>query len=167
MFVNNGKLEYVLNTSTGGGYTYSERNGAPTSPQRPTGVFHTYREVDGLVTDYLGQLWMPKYFTGGFAIHGDTLCASGPVSHGCVRVSDEAIEWIWANNLDPDRHDGLGLLSAARARHDGDSRFLGLLYSIPLALVAAASAFGWMLAYLRGPDIVAARFSFMPGPTAA
>ncbi len=31
----------------------------------------------------------------------------------------------------------------------------GLLYSIPLALVAAASAFGWMLAYLRGPDIVA------------
>ena len=31
----------------------------------------------------------------------------------------------------------------------------GLLYSIPLAAVAAASAFGWMLAYLRGPDVVA------------
>jgi C4-dicarboxylate transporter, DctM subunit len=31
----------------------------------------------------------------------------------------------------------------------------GLLYAIPLAAVAAASAFGWMLAYLRGPDIVA------------
>src|SRR5437763_720489 len=30
----------------------------------------------------------------------------------------------------------------------------GLLYSIPLINVAAASAFGWMLAYLRGPDLV-------------
>jgi tripartite ATP-independent transporter DctM subunit len=36
-----------------------------------------------------------------------------------------------------------------------DFVYTGLLYSIPLALVAAASAFGWMLAYLRGPDIVA------------
>ncbi len=33
--------------------------------------------------------------------------------------------------------------------------YTGLLYSIPLAAVAAASAFGWMLAYLRGPDTVA------------
>jgi C4-dicarboxylate transporter, DctM subunit len=31
----------------------------------------------------------------------------------------------------------------------------GLLYAIPLAAIAGASAFGWMLAYLRGPDIVA------------
>src|SRR5436309_2808915 len=30
----------------------------------------------------------------------------------------------------------------------------GLLYSIPLITVAAASAFGWMLAYLHGPDVV-------------
>jgi TRAP-type C4-dicarboxylate transport system permease large subunit len=36
-----------------------------------------------------------------------------------------------------------------------DFVYTGLLYAIPLALVAAASAFGWMLAYLRGPDIVA------------
>jgi tripartite ATP-independent transporter DctM subunit len=32
----------------------------------------------------------------------------------------------------------------------------GLLYAIPMAAVAGASAFGWMLAYLRGPDVVAA-----------
>ena len=36
-----------------------------------------------------------------------------------------------------------------------DFVFTGLLYSIPLILVAGASAFGWMLAYLRGPDLVA------------
>jgi C4-dicarboxylate transporter, DctM subunit len=36
-----------------------------------------------------------------------------------------------------------------------DFIYTGLLYAIPLAAVAAASAFGWMLAYLRGPDMVA------------
>jgi len=30
----------------------------------------------------------------------------------------------------------------------------GLLYSIPLITIAASSAFGWMLAYLRGPAVV-------------
>src|SRR5215470_4551944 len=36
-----------------------------------------------------------------------------------------------------------------------DFVYAGLLYAIPLAAVAGASAFGWMLAYLRGPDVVA------------
>jgi C4-dicarboxylate transporter, DctM subunit len=36
-----------------------------------------------------------------------------------------------------------------------DFIYTGMLYAIPLAAVAAASALGWMLAYLRGPDIVA------------
>src|SRR4051794_25182950 len=37
-----------------------------------------------------------------------------------------------------------------------DFVYTGMLYAIPLAAVAGASAFGWMLGYLRGPDIVAA-----------
>jgi len=40
-------------------------------------------------------------------------------------------------------------------RLPGDFMYTGLLYSLPLAAVAGASAFGWMLAYLRGPDAVA------------
>src|SRR5438876_6908539 len=36
-----------------------------------------------------------------------------------------------------------------------DFMYAGLLYSLPLAAVAGASAFGWMVAYWRGPDIVA------------
>jgi C4-dicarboxylate transporter, DctM subunit len=36
-----------------------------------------------------------------------------------------------------------------------DFMHAGLLYAIPMAAVAGASAFGWMLAYLRGPDVVA------------
>jgi tripartite ATP-independent transporter DctM subunit len=44
-----------------------------------------------------------------------------------------------------------------------DFVYTGLLYSIPLALVAAASAFGWMLAYLRGPDIVSGWIELVAG----
>ena len=44
-----------------------------------------------------------------------------------------------------------------------DFVYTGLLYSIPLVLVAAASAFGWMLAYLRGPDIVAGWIEMVAG----
>jgi len=40
----------------------------------------------------------------------------------------------------------------------------GLLYSIPIAAVAAASAFGWMLAYLKAPDIIAGWISDFAGP---
>src|SRR5690606_32632737 len=40
----------------------------------------------------------------------------------------------------------------------------GLLYSIPIAAVAAASAFGWMLAYLKAPDVVAGWIADFAGP---
>jgi tripartite ATP-independent transporter DctM subunit len=44
-----------------------------------------------------------------------------------------------------------------------DFMYAGLLYSLPLAAVAGASAFGWMVAYLRGPDIVADYISHFAG----
>jgi TRAP-type C4-dicarboxylate transport system permease large subunit len=44
-----------------------------------------------------------------------------------------------------------------------DFVYTGLLYSIPLILVAGASAFGWMLAYLRGPDIVSGWIELFAG----
>lgn len=100
MIVSNGKLDYVLNTSTGGGYRYSDK-GVTAVAITPVGTFHVYRQVDGLVTDYLGQLWRPKFFDSGFAIHGDNYVPPYPVSHGCVRVSNEAIDWIWSNNIAP------------------------------------------------------------------
>lgn len=100
MIVDNGKLIAVLNTSTGGGYTYFD-DGVAAIAETPVGVFHVYREVDGLVVGSLGELWRPKYFDTGFAIHGDSYVPPYPVSHGCVRVSNEAINWIWANNLMP------------------------------------------------------------------
>jgi hypothetical protein len=100
MFVTNGRLDEVLNTSTGGGYTYSE-DGTSAVAETPRGHFVIFRQVDGLVTDALGQLWRPKFFYQGFAIHGDDSVPPRPVSHGCVRVSNEAIDWIWQDDLAP------------------------------------------------------------------
>lgn len=100
LFVNNGRLQAVLNTSTGGGYTYDQQ-GVAAVADTPVGRFTIYRQVDGMVTDSLGQLWRPKFFDGGFAIHGDSSVPPTPVSHGCVRVSNEAIDWIWSANLAP------------------------------------------------------------------
>jgi peptidoglycan hydrolase-like protein with peptidoglycan-binding domain len=100
MIVEGGNLVAALNTSTGGGYTYYD-GGVAAVADTPLGIFHVYRQVNGLVVDSLGELWRPKYFDSGFAIHGDSFVPPSPVSHGCVRVSNEAINWIWARNLLP------------------------------------------------------------------
>ena len=100
LIIRNGKLYATLNTSTGGGYTYVDQ-GQTYVADTPPGVFHTSWAIDGPDTDSLGTLWRPRFFNGGIALHGDSYVPPVPVSHGCVRVSDEAINWIWAQNLDP------------------------------------------------------------------
>jgi lipoprotein-anchoring transpeptidase ErfK/SrfK len=50
----------------------------------------------------LGSLWRPKYFTNdGVAFHGAASVPPYPVSHGCVRMTNAAINYVWANNLIP------------------------------------------------------------------
>jgi hypothetical protein len=100
MVVNGGQLLYTLNTSTGGGYTYVDQ-GVTSVAITPSGIFHIYNVIDGLDVDSLGALWRPRFFDGGFAIHGDSYVPPFPVSHGCARVSNEAIDWIWAANIMP------------------------------------------------------------------
>jgi peptidoglycan hydrolase-like protein with peptidoglycan-binding domain len=100
MVMRGGKLWATLNTSTGGGYTYVSQ-GVTSVAITPHGVFHIYSVIDGVDVAPLGVLWRPRFFTGGYAIHGDSYVPAYPVSHGCVRVSDEAIDWIWADNVAP------------------------------------------------------------------
>ena len=90
----------AFNTSTGGGYAYATgaMSGVATTPR---GRFRIYRQVDGLDVSPLGELWRPKYFVGGVAIHGSWSVPPTPVSHGCVRLSIEAMDWVWATNQMP------------------------------------------------------------------
>ena len=98
MVVINGHLMWTLNTSTGGGYTYTA-DGVTTSPPRRRGCS---RPSGWSTADRLpGHAVEAEVLLRGYAIHGDTSVPPYPVSHGCARISNEAIDWIWANNIDP------------------------------------------------------------------
>ena len=68
----------------------------------PEGLFHTTRErPEGWWDGDLGQIYRPKYFVGGIAVHGMTSVPNHPASHGCVRLSTAAMDFIWDQNLMP------------------------------------------------------------------
>lgn len=100
LIAQNGHLIATLNTSTGGDYRFCS-GGVCGDAVTPRGVFRITRQIDALVHAPLGELWRPKYFIGGVAIHGATSVPAIPVSHGCVRVGFAAMDWIWAQNLAP------------------------------------------------------------------
>ena len=103
-----GKTQWVVNTSTASGKAYSEPDqNHPGQLQTgvaitPDGLFKTYRERPvGWWAGDLGQIYRPKYFSGGTAVHGLSSVPDYPASHGCVRVSPAAMDWIWDNNIMP------------------------------------------------------------------
>jgi hypothetical protein len=99
--VQNGATVWAFNTSTGSERTFVE-NGVTEVAHTPDGIFHVIRQVDGLDIGPLGNLWRPKYFNNsGDAIHGDSLVPPYPASHGCARISDAAIDYMWASNSLP------------------------------------------------------------------
>jgi len=67
----------------------------------PTGRFTVYRQVDGYDHGPLGTLYRPKYVIRGVAVHGFSSVPAYPASHGCVRVTNAAMNWIWADNAMP------------------------------------------------------------------
>lgn len=103
-----GRLEWTLNVSTGSGQFYRERN--QKDPNRweegrsltPSGFFVVDRErPHGWWSGDLGEIYRPKYFNGGVAIHGSKVIPNYPASHGCVRVSTAAMDMIWESGLVP------------------------------------------------------------------
>lgn len=98
-FVADGKTQWVLNTSTGTEKAYST-NGHKGVAHTPTGSFKVMRAIDGYRTAELGVLYRPRYFTNdGIAIHGSGSIPASPASHGCARVSNAAMDFIWSNKL--------------------------------------------------------------------
>ena len=100
LVVDSGVVRAVLNTSTGSGGTYVV-DGSVRRAVTPRGTFSVLRQVDGLRVSPLGVLWRPKYFVGGYAVHGAPLVPPTPASHGCVRVSNPAMDWIWQTGALP------------------------------------------------------------------
>jgi len=103
-----GVTMWTLNTSTGSEIPYDEVNkNDPTIREvgnsvTRNGLHAVYREhADGWREGDLGQIYRPKYFTGGIAVHGSNSIPNYPASHGCVRVSVPAMDWIWENDFMP------------------------------------------------------------------
>jgi peptidoglycan hydrolase-like protein with peptidoglycan-binding domain len=106
--MNSGKLLWAINISTGSGQYYLETNQKDLVTWEtgrsltPSGRYKIDREKpDGWWDGDLGQIYRPKYFKGGIAIHGSMSIPNYPASHGCVRVSTAAMDMIWASGLLP------------------------------------------------------------------
>lgn len=107
-FVQNGVTVWVFNVSTGNGESYTESdqntpgeviNGVSLTP---SGLHAVNRErPEGWWEGDLGRIYRPKYFVGGVAVHGSNNVPNYPASHGCVRVTTTAMDFIWDSNLMP------------------------------------------------------------------
>ena len=101
MVVRGGEVRTILNTSTGNGEEYTSTSGNRAIAVTPRGSYTVYRAVDGPVTNSLGELWRPRFFHRGIAVHGSGNIPPWPDSHGCARLSNAAIDMIWAADLMP------------------------------------------------------------------
>ncbi len=107
-FVIDGRAEWILNVSTGNGEEYTEPDqntpGETISgvSLTPSGLHEVNRErAEGWWEGDLGEIYRPKYFVGGVAVHGSSSIPNYPASHGCVRVSVPAMDWIWETGIMP------------------------------------------------------------------
>lgn len=103
-----GHTVWTVNASTGTEVPYEVQNKKdPTKTERgdsitPAGWFATNRErEEGWWEGDLGEIYRPKYFRGGVAVHGSLSIPNYPASRGCVRVSVAAMDMIWDTGLVP------------------------------------------------------------------
>ena len=92
--VKNDQVEAVVPISSGNGETYRGSSGAQVRARTPEGDYAFYKRVDGWRISYLGGLYRPYYFRGGYAIHGSTSVPPYPASHGCVRVELHDMDYL-------------------------------------------------------------------------
>jgi N-acetylmuramoyl-L-alanine amidase len=88
------RVAKIAGVSTGSGRRY-QQDGATHVARTPEGRFRIQRQINGWRKSKLGLLYRPKYFYGGYAIHGSYSVPPYPVSHGCVRVTIRAMDRLW------------------------------------------------------------------------
>jgi peptidoglycan hydrolase-like protein with peptidoglycan-binding domain len=100
LVVRDGKVLWAFNTSTGSGEKYKSSAGAKVA-RTPIGHFTFQHQIDGVRHAELGDLYRPKYFKGGVAVHGSGSIPAHPASHGCVRLTNSAMNVIWSEGYAP------------------------------------------------------------------
>lgn len=84
----------VVPISSANGEVYEGRGGRPTVARTPEGEFRFQRHIPAMRVSYLGALWKPWYFSGGYAVHGSSSVPANPASHGCIRVPNWEADWL-------------------------------------------------------------------------
>lgn len=83
----------ILHVSTGGRYYYCS-NGCGYAIT-PDGNYKALSYLQGTITVPLGFMKNPVFFIGRtYAIHGGEPVPWYPASHGCVRIYDDAVNWL-------------------------------------------------------------------------
>lgn len=85
--VENHQVVYIAPISSGNGELYNTKSGRRAYAVTPEGEYTIERNIDGIRRSFLGTLYDPYYFRGGFAVHGSGSVPNYPASHGCVRVT--------------------------------------------------------------------------------
>lgn len=81
------QVVYIAPISSGNGELYRTKGGGRAYAVTPEGEYQIERNIDGARRSFLGTLYDPYYFRGGFAVHGSASVPNYPASHGCVRVT--------------------------------------------------------------------------------
>lgn len=88
------RVEVVLPISSGNGEQFRNASGSLVRARTPEGGYHFYSHIDGWRISYLGGLYRPYYFRGGYAIHGSASVPPFEASHGCVRVELHDMDFL-------------------------------------------------------------------------
>jgi peptidoglycan hydrolase-like protein with peptidoglycan-binding domain len=89
-----GEIDQVFPISSGNGLPYSNEFGSFSEAHTPTGDYRIQRHIVGERISFLGVLWNPWYFTGGYALHGSDSVPAFPASHGCIRLTMWDSSWL-------------------------------------------------------------------------
>jgi lipoprotein-anchoring transpeptidase ErfK/SrfK len=105
--IRGGRTHWVVNTSTGTNERYDYTDKKTGEKGTDTAVTHNgnhrvYRVSDeARYESTLGILYRPRFIVGGVAVHGYSNVPNYPASHGCIRVTNSAMDMIWAGNFMP------------------------------------------------------------------
>ena len=101
LVIRDGEVALAVNVSTGTEKPYSV-NGRTELADTPPGRWTVTWAEDGMDWGELGGLYRPRYFhSDGIAVHGYHDVPAYPASHGCVRVANQVMDWIWSANVMP------------------------------------------------------------------
>lgn len=88
------EVEAIVPISSGNGGYFTSYDGSTSRARTPEGTFRFYFQRPYNHESYLGWMYKPFYFNGGYAVHGSPSVPPWPASHGCIRVTNPDMDFL-------------------------------------------------------------------------